>query len=466
MPRNREKIPPMSTGGAGATSVRSMLDDRAALLAWFDRTRERSAQLFDMIDDAAYYTRPIALRHPIVFYEGHLPAFAVNVLIKKGLGRPGVDERLEQLFARGIDPHTQDAAERTAEATRALWPTRAEVKAYVAKADALLRDALANETLVRADVPVLRTGEAVFTIIEHEAMHQETLLYMWHRLPHALKLASGIADGYVPWVTGRAPERAVARVPEGQATLGAKRADAAFGWDNEFEQHGVDVPAFDIDVHDVTNADWLAFIEAGGYRTESLWRPRDWEWLQRDAVAHPAFWTRRGDGYSWRGQFQEIELPLAWPVYVSHAEASAFARWAGRALPSEAQYHRAAFGAPGGDRAFPWGDEPPAPRRGHFDFAAWDPAPAGSHPEGASAWGVHDLMGNGWEWTSTPFAPFPGFEPMASYPEYSADFFDNDHFVLKGGSPVTARELLRASFRNWFRPHYPYIYAGLRTVSR
>jgi formylglycine-generating enzyme required for sulfatase activity len=95
----------------------------------------------------------------------------------------------------------------------------------------------------------------------------------------------------------------------------------------------------------------------------------------------------------------------------------------------------------------------------------WDPAPAGSHPYGASAWGVHDLMGNGWEWTSSTFEPFPGFSPMPSYPEYSADFFDGQHYVLKGASPVTARELLRRSFRNWFRPQYPYVYAKFRTVS-
>jgi ergothioneine biosynthesis protein EgtB len=419
-----------------------------------------------MIDEAAYYTRPITLRHPIVFYQGHLPAFAINVLIKKGLGRPGVDDRLEQLFARGIDPHTQDAADATEARTRALWPTRSEVKAYVDAADTLLRDALYNGTLVRDDVPVMRGGEAVFTVIEHEAMHQETLLYMWHRLPYALKAGKRPA-GYSPWVSGRPPARTTVKIPEGAATLGAPRATAAFGWDNEFEQHAVRVPAFDIDAHSVTNADWLQFMEAGGYMTEALWTPEDWAWVRAEGRMHPTFWLAQGDGYLWRGQFDEIELPLSWPVYVSLAEARAFARWSGRALPTEPQYHRAAFGEPGGgERRFPWGDDAPETPHGHFDFAEWDPSPAGSHPHGASAWGVHDLMGNGWEWTSTVFAPFDGFTPMPSYPEYSADFFDGQHFVLKGASPVTARELLRPSFRNWFRPQYPFVYAKFRTVSR
>jgi gamma-glutamyl hercynylcysteine S-oxide synthase len=445
--------------------ARTILEDRTALIARFDRMRERSAMLFDLIDSAAYYTRPITLRHPIVFYEGHLPAFAVNVLIKKGLGRPGLDERLEKLFARGIDPHDQSAADALVETTHGRWPSRAEVKAYVDAANRMLRDALLNDDLVRDDVPVMRRGEAVFTVLEHEAMHQETLLYMWHRLPYALK-AGHAPIGYSPWVSGRPPGRSTARIPDGDATLGASRDEIPFGWDNEFGKQIVHVRAFDIDVHSVTNADWLLFMEAGGYTTESLWEPEDWAWIQTEHRRLPNFWLQLGDGYMWRAQFEEIELPLAWPVYVSLAEARAFARWAGRRLPTEAEYHRAAFGQPaGGERAFPWGDDPPDHAQGHFDFVEWDPAPAGSHPYGASAWGVHDLMGNGWEWTSSVFAPFEGFRPMESYPEYSADFFDGFHFVLKGASPVTARELLRRTFRNWFRPQYPYVYAKFRTVS-
>lgn len=165
--------------------------------------------------------------------------------------------------------------------------------------------------------------------------------------------------------------------------------------------------------------------------------------------------------------FESIPLPAAWPVYVSQAEADAYARWKRRRLATEAEFHRAAFGTPdGGERMLPW--ERPAiadASRGNFDFVAWEPVPAGSRPAGASACGVHDLIGNGWEWTASIFAPFPGFKAMASYPEYSAEFFDGQHFVLKGASPATARELVRRSFRNWFRPNYPYVYAKFRTVS-
>jgi formylglycine-generating enzyme required for sulfatase activity len=161
--------------------------------------------------------------------------------------------------------------------------------------------------------------------------------------------------------------------------------------------------------------------------------------------------------------FEWLALPSSWPVYVSHAEASAFARWRGARLPTEAEFQRAAFGTPGHqERVHPWGGAEPAAAHGVFDFSSWDPEPAGSHPAGRSACDVEDLVGNGWEWTSTPFAPFPGFQPMASYPEYSADFFDGEHYVMKGASPATARELLRPTFRNWFRSHYPYVYATFR----
>jgi iron(II)-dependent oxidoreductase len=238
-----------------------------------------------------------------------------------------------------------------------------------------------------------------------------------------------------------------------------------FGWDNEFPGRVADVPAFSIDVHDVSNEQFLAFVDAGGYRQPELWDPAAFAWLRAEGIEHPRFWGRRSGSWTWRGLFAEIDLPPAWPVYVSQAEAAAFARWSGARLPTEAEYHRAAFGDPSGrERQFPWGEARPDASRGLFDFRAWDPVAVGHHPAGQSAWGVHDLVGNGWEWTSSEFAPFDGFRAMASYPEYSADFFDGQHLVMKGASPVTHAALLRRSFRNWFRPTYPYVYATFRCV--
>jgi formylglycine-generating enzyme required for sulfatase activity len=206
----------------------------------------------------------------------------------------------------------------------------------------------------------------------------------------------------------------------------------------------------------------MEFVEAGGYRDPRWWTAEDWEWIQSDQRQHPAFWESDGRAWYWRGMFGRIPLPESWPVYVSLAEAVAFARWRGVRLPTEAEFQRAAYGSPSGERQHPWGDRDPDASLGAFDFCGFDPVPAGSSPAGASAWGVHDLVGNGWEWTETVFAPFPGFRVIPSYPEYSADFFDGQHFVMKGASTATAHELLRPTFRNWFRRRYPYMYATFR----
>ncbi|HYC59854.1 MAG TPA: SUMF1/EgtB/PvdO family nonheme iron enzyme [Thermoanaerobaculia bacterium] len=405
-----------------------MLRDRDELISTYRAYRARTHQLFDLFPPEAYYARPIALRNPVVFYEGHLPGFCVNTLVKLTLKREGVDERLETLFARGIDPEDETAVKSPGD----VWPSREEVQAFAAACDAKVEDALRTGALEG-------NSEAVFTIFEHELMHQETLMYMLH--------ASG-ATGSQPVETGgqraESPSLQIA-IPAGKATLGATRD--RFGWDNEFPRHTVDVDAFTVDAHNVTNGDYLEFMHATGASAPHFWEQRDGEWLRR-------------------GMFTLAPLPLDAAVYVTHDEAVAFARWKGKRLPTEAEFHRAAYGTPSGEeRLHPWGDDPPDSTRGNFDFAHWDPVAIGSYPRGASAWGVHDLVGNGWEWTSSLFAGFDGFTPMPSYPEYSADFFDNAHYVLKGASPVTPRQLVRRSFRNWFRPNYPYVFATFRCVA-
>lgn len=427
----------------------------------YRRNRARSRELFALLSDAAYYSRPIALRHPIVFYEGHLPGFSFNTLVKKSLGGASLDPRLEDLFARGIDPHESAATGSQTPHQDSRWPSRDAVRTFAAEADRLVVEALLKADIDLPGHPFLDRAEAIFAILEHEEMHQETLLYMWHRLPFAQKNAPA---AYQPRTEGVSPPAEWVEIPGGRVTLGVDRGATPFGWDNECPAWSAVVPSFTIERHDVTNERFLEFVEAGGYRDLRWWTAEDWHWLQAEGLAHPLFWERNGDAWFWRGMFGLIPLPSSWPVYVSLAEASAFARWRGARLPTEGEFHRAAYGSPSGEREHPWGRDDPGPRHGVFDFASWDPEPAGSHPHGASAWGVEDLVGNGWEWTQTAFAPFPGFRAMASYPEYSADFFDGQHFVMKGASPATARELLRPTFRNWFRERYPYVYATFRCV--
>jgi len=432
--------------------------DRKQLIDWYQRNRRRSRAIFDLVADEAYYNRPIAQRHPLVFYEGHLPAFSFNTLVNRGLGQPSIDERLQSLFARGIDPSESDHTSGNA----VHWPERSDVRQFADEADRRVIAALTHADLDQPGHALLDRAEAAFAILEHEAMHQETLLYMWHRLPFEQKRKP---SGYEPRVNGMVPSSDWVDVDAGRAVLGIDRHAVPFGWDNEHPGYAVDVPAFSIQRHNVTNAAFAEFVDAGGYSDARWWRPEDYAWVQAEGITHPQFWMQVDREFFWRGMFDRLPLPSSWPVYVSQAEASAYARWRGARLPSEAEFQRAAFGTADGDvRQHPWGNDRPEEKRGVFDFAAWDPEPAGTHPAGQSAWGVEDLVGNGWEWTSTVFGPFAGFRPMPSYPEYSADFFDGEHFVMKGASPATAEELLRPTFRNWFRARYPYVYATFRCV--
>lgn len=393
---------------------------RESLVDWYRANRARTRELFGFIKADAYYDRPIALRNPIVFYEGHLPAFSVNTLVKLALKKPGIDERFETLFARGIDPEDEASAKSPTD----LWPSREEVQRFADACDELVIDTLRNATLEDEAVPELRGGEAVFTILEHELMHQETLLYMLHQVGHEKKEPGAGQRGSV--APAKSPKSlAPSPIPAGIATLGAI---GHFGWDNEFPAHSLHVPAFDIDTYNVTNGEYLEYMRVTGAKA-------------------PHFWMRGESEWYWRGMFDAQPLNLDAPVYVTHDEADAYARWKGRRLPSEAQWHRAAEGA----------------EEGHYDFATIDPVSVGQYKP--SKWGVHDLVGNGWEWTSTIFEGFPGFHPMPSYELYSQDFFDRAHYVMKGASPVTAKELVRPSFRNWFRPNYPYVYATFRTVN-
>ena len=440
-------------------ATESQVELRKALLPRFRQARANTDSLFDLVRPDSLYERPIPERHRIIFYIGHLEAFDWNLLRERVLALPAFHPEFDRLFAFGIDPvggglptdQPQD------------WPSLAELRRYVTRLRQSLDRALESrspETNLDESTP--EASLLLQVAIEHRLMHAETLAYLLHRLPLDHKLRPNLS----PAPASPPVQFVPVEVPAGRATLGLGRESGSFGWDNEFEQHSVDVPAFAIDKYKVTNGEYLKFVVAGGYQERSLWTAEAWAWRTANGVAHPGFWRRRDDSWYLRTMFDEVPLPLDWPVYLSHAEASAYVRWAGKTLPSEAVWHRAAYGTPeGSERPHPWGGQSPASNHGNFDFQRWDPAPVGAFPDGHSAFGVADLVGNGWEWTSTVFAPFPGFEPFPFYRGYSSDFFDGKHFVMKGGSARTAACMLRRSFRNWFQPHYPHVYAGFRCVS-
>ncbi|HLJ23265.1 MAG TPA: SUMF1/EgtB/PvdO family nonheme iron enzyme [Candidatus Acidoferrales bacterium] len=427
------------------------------LLARLEDARCRSEELFKIVLPSALYDRPVPERHRIIFYLGHLEAFDWN-LLSAPLGLSSFDPGFDKLFAFGIDP--VDGGLPTDQPKD--WPAVERVREYGNRLRETLDGALRELAVKDPQLESLERGRLLEVAIEHRLMHSETLCYMLHQMPVARKLSQ---PAPAPRFTPARGVRCV-EIPAGTATLGLARSEnGPFGWDNEFEEHRVHVPTFAIGTYNVTNRDFLQFMRDGGYTRRSLWSDSAWDWITAENRSHPSFWIPEGYSWNYRGMFAEIPLPAEWPVYVSHDEASAYAKWAGKELPSEAEWHRAAYGTRSGvERAYPWGADAPTARRGNFDFERWDPVPVGSYPEGNSDYGVADLLGNGWEWTRTPFEPFPGFQAFSFYPGYSANFFDGNHFVMKGGSPRTAACMLRRSFRNWFQPHYPYVYAKFRCV--
>lgn len=439
--------------GALSSAVQARHDHHVRLV----QARGTTDDLFRMLRDEAFYERPIAERHRLIFYLGHVEAFDWNLLGQRAFGLNSFNRSFDQLFAFGIDP--VDGGLPTDQPED--WPSRAQIATYNEKLRAEL-DAAIEQALHHPGEGHPQLLAMLETAIEHRLMHAETLTYLFHRLP--LEQKKPVA----PKQYWRAPRvlHLLVEIPEGPATLGLPAEDTRFGWDNERSELTVRVPSFSIENHNVSNRQFLHFLQNGGYHERSLWSKENWEWREKNCVEHPAFWNRRGSIWTYRGMFTEQPLPMELPVYVSHAEASAYAAWLGRKLPTEEQFHRAAYGVPNSDeqRNYPWGNEAPAAEFGNFDFVSFEPAPCGAHPAGASAFGIHDMVGNGWEWTRTVFAPLPRFSAMPFYPGYSANFFDGKHYVMKGGSPRTAACMLRRSFRNWFQPHYPYVYATFRCV--
>jgi formylglycine-generating enzyme required for sulfatase activity len=393
-------------------------------------SRAQSDALFDLVRPEALFDRPVPERHRIVFYLGHLEAFDWNLLSQASAIR-SFEPQLDQLFSFGIDPAPGHLPQDVA----SDWPTIERVQEYV-KGTRLAVDGLLS------DAPV----NLVFAALEHRLMHQETLAYLLHDLPLSKKRIPRV----VPSPSGVAPVNGLIEVPAGETMLGQRQnflgSQYPFAWDNEFLAHRVTVARFAMNKHKVSNEEYLQFVRAGAKP------PHFWKW-------HEGQWY-------WRGMWGEVPLPLDWPVYVTQTEASSFAAWTGKRLPTEAEFHRAGYGIPGEEveRSYPWGEHHPDTQRGNFNEIHWDPVPVTATPLGDSAFGFSQLVGNGWEWTSTIFQPFPGFQPQSFYPEYSTRFFDGEHYVLKGASSRTDHYLLRRSFRNWFRPDYPYVYAGFRCV--
>jgi iron(II)-dependent oxidoreductase len=294
-------------------------------------------------------------------------------------------------------------------------------------------------------------------VVSHEQQHDETML-------QTLQLRSGppLLGTGEPLPAGR-PGVAGTSVPVcgGPILLGVDAADEPFSLDNERPAHRVDVRGFAIGRVPVTNAEYAAFIADAGYRTPRWWSEAGWRHRLDAGLERPQFWGSDGT----RTRFGVVEeLPPDEPVqHVTFYEAEAYAAWAGARLPTEVEWEKAAVWDPatGRRRRFPWGSTEPTAALANLGGTALRPAPVGSYPAGASAYGVEQLMGDVWEWTSSSFRPWPGFRPML-YAQYSEPFFGGDYRVLRGGSWAVAPSILRPSFRNWDHPFRRQIFSGIR----
>ena len=412
----------------------------------------RSDALFERVPHESLLDRPIQLRHPILFYMGHLPAFMWNQVGAGALGLGPLDAELDGLFERGIDPHDQGAARA---ASIQAWPKLSAVHAYCDRARERILSLIPRVLATPGEL--CEKGRVLHLCLEHERMHHETLLYMFQEHPGLLALGEQpeLGDGVSPTLV---------HIPAGETRIGARWEDQDFGWDNEFSIHTQHIPSFELDSHPVRVIDFAEFVDSGAWMDDRYWDAQDLSWRPE----HPGSWVPSEQGWRIKWIFGQVPIANAsgWPAQVSYAAATAYARWKGTRLPTEGELNRAAYATPQGDwRAYPWGEQTPGPEHGRLNFERWSPAPVGSHPAGASAWGVHELVGNGWEWTASRFGPLPGFRPwMSTYPGYSADFFDNWHQVVFGGSWATHPSLVRRSFRNWYQRRYPFVFSSFRLV--
>jgi TIGR03440 family protein len=410
------------------------------------RARNRSQLLTDSVEDDDLVRQHSPLMSPLVWDLAHVGNQEELWLVRDVGGRAPVRQDIDELY----DAFKHRRADRPA--LPLLGP--AEARRYVRDVRDKVLDVLEHSPLEGR--PLLEQAFAFGMVAQHEQQHDETML-----ATHQLRSGGAVLDAAPPPPGVRLPVAEVL-VPGGPFTMGTSTEPWAL--DNERPAHEVDVASFYIDTAAVTNGAYLAFIDAGGYDQSRWWSAQGWAHRQELGLTAPRFWERDGDTW-WRVRFGIREqLPPNEPVvHVSFHEAQAYATWAGRRLPTEPEWEKAARWDPatGRSRRYPWGDEDPGPEHANLGQRHLRPAAAGAYPRGASPLGVHQLIGDVWEWTSSDFRGYPGFT-VFPYPEYSRVFFGSDYKVLRGGSFGSDPVAVRGTFRNWDYPIRRQIFAGFR----
>jgi iron(II)-dependent oxidoreductase len=422
-----------------------MLDsmDRAAIAGTLKEARSRTLRLLAPCSDEQLCRQVSTLQSPLVWDFAHIGHFEELWLLRTVGGE-------EPLHSKHDDVYDAFAHERS---ERGELPYLAPAAAREFVDDVRARSIrLLDGVSVNGD-RLLENGFVFGLVIQHELQHIETMA-------QTMQLGGLPAQLDPPPVVQSSGEVAFAG---GRAVIGAG-PDQPWAYDNELPEHEVELAPYGIDRALTTNAEYLAFMNAGAYGDRSLWSDEGWAWLEAEQATAPLYWERDGDAWR-RSRFGVVEpLPGNEPVvHVCFWEAEAFARWAGKRLPTEAEWEKAARLDPatGRSRRYPWGDEDPTPEHANLGQRHLRPAPVGAYPAGASPLGVHQLIGDIWEWTSSDFAGYPGFA-VFPYAEYSQVFFGARYKVLRGGSFGTDPVACRGTFRNWDHPIRRQIFAGFR----
>jgi gamma-glutamyl hercynylcysteine S-oxide synthase len=429
-------------------------DLKASIASRLARVRERTLLLVQGLSEDALNRVHHPLMSPIVWDLGHIATFEDLWLAQRPFGKRPLREGLAEIY----DALTAPRSERGG----LPYLRSSECLAYMEAVRERALACLDGTDLANAESPLLAGGFVYEMIIRHEQQHSETILQTLqlmtaetYRPPReAHPAADAERDGQMALVPGGAFEM-------GAAPLGSAEG---FAYDNERPRHAIRLEPFLIDATPVTNADMIAFVEEGGYGRRELWSEDGWDWREREGVSLPLYWQREGADFSVRS-FDEVHaVDPAHPVcHVAWHEADAFARYAGKRLPTEAEWEKAAAHDPvaRGERRYPWGDDPPTPDRANLDQLAFGTAPAGAYPDGASAAGARQLIGDVWEWTASGFDRYDGFTAFP-YREYSEEFFGGPFRVLRGGSWATQPDAVTNTFRNWDYPERRQIFAGFR----
>jgi iron(II)-dependent oxidoreductase len=431
-----------------AADADTLRDEIAARLI---AARARTAGLTDCVNEDDLVRQHSPLMSPLVWDLAHVANQEELWLLREVGGREPMHPEIDKLY----DAFEHPRAKRPA---LPLLPP-AQARSYASDVRGRVLDLIERVSFTGSRL--VDSGFVFGMIAQHEQQHDETMLST-HQLRQGGQVLTAPPPGPAPADVLRLPAEVL--VPGGPFTMGTSTEPWAL--DNERPAHLVDVPSFYLDTTPVTNARYTEFIAAGGYEEPRWWTAAGWEHRNRANLSAPLFWRRDGDQWR-RRRFGAIEpVPPAEPVmHVCWYEADAFARWAGRRLPTEAEWEKAARHDPAAGRSlrYPWGDADPTPEVANLGQRHLQPAPAGSYPAGASPAGARQLIGDVWEWTASDFLPYPGFAAWP-YKEYSEVFWGPDYKVLRGGAFSADPVACRGTFRNWDYPIRRQIFAGFRTA--